>query len=543
MAPVSLSRGLWDPYEVLDVDPNNPVCTCVGVAKSTSLRCRWPFASRQFNAYQRATAVEILESMSKRHPSDITTAALYSLAQNTLCMEFHQWQADAKSRKWKVKIEAYLQYEPNDTKPLQNGFAKDWGASEHEIHKTRETLERVTAELKASQTLCSKLTEKRDKLDRQREDDQVANSREVARLTQQLTDFRTKRKTEVEHLKRQLDERNAKFEKELKGLRESKTRLETAIILETGSLKKEVRDRDRMLEERARASEGEADSLRQQLAASSGEVAVLKEAKASSDEKAQVSEKEADSLRQQLAASSRDVEVLKEEKALSDEKTQMSEKEADSLRQQLAASSREVEVLKEAKASSDEKVKVSERKAENVRQELQESNARREALDAKSSRDLKHVGQKLEALNQRHTESRNENAAQISRLQERDRKIERLEEQMDALTQGLAKRDRHVEDLVRQMDVVNVELAEREVGGSGTGDDWRKLADIFPGYIIVSPATECEKGALCSDFEAAAKGIREKDLEDHEDRIHSLCTERCLTFKAQSSTLNVQSAA
>ena len=188
-------------------------------------------------------------------------------------------------------------------------------------------------------------------------------------------------------------------------------------------------------------------------------------------------------------------------------------------------------------------MKVSERKAENVRQELQESNARREALDAKSSRDLKHVGQKLEALNQRHTESRNENTAQISRLQERDRKIERLEEQMDALKQGLAKRDRHVEDLVKQMDVVKEELAEREVGGSGTGDDWRKLANIFPGYIIVSPATECEKGALCSDFEAAAKGIREKDLEDHEDRIHSLCTERCLTFKARSSTLNVQSAA
>lgn len=376
MASVSLSRGLWDPYRVLDVDPNDPDCTCVGLAKSTKLRCQWPFDSRQFNAYQRATAVEILESMSKMDPSNITTAALYSLAQNTLCMDFHQWQADAKSRKWKAKIEDHLrpvkqlQYEPNDTKQPQNGFAKDGDARQQEINKTLERVTAVVAELKASQTLCSELTEKNDRLDRQREEEKAANSWDVARLRQQLTDFQTtakaldERNAEVESLKRQLDGRNANFEKELKGLRASKARLETAIVLETGSLKKEVRDRERAL-----------------------------------DEKAQVSEKE----------------------------------------------------------------------AEGLRQELQESNARREASEAKSSRDLEHLGRKLEALSQRYTESGNENAAQMSRLRERDRSIGQLEERMGALKQGLAERDRRVEDLVKQMDVVNGELAEREVGASGTG--------------------------------------------------------------------------
>ena len=105
---ISSSKDSWDPYKVLNVYPNAPNFTCVGVGKSTGSRCRWSFNSVQFDTSQRATTVKCLESMSDMHPSRITLAALSSLAQNTLCRDFHQWQAEAKITEWKAKIKEYL---------------------------------------------------------------------------------------------------------------------------------------------------------------------------------------------------------------------------------------------------------------------------------------------------------------------------------------------------------------------------------------------------------------------------------------------------
>lgn len=66
---------------------------------------------------------------------------------------------------------------------------------------------------------------------------------------------------------------------------------------------------------------------------------------------------------------------------------------------------------------------------------------------------------------------------------------------------------------------------------------------MLTGYIIVSPTTERKKRSLCGDLEAAAESTREKDLEDHEGQIRSLCAERCLTIDNRSCALDVQSAA
>ncbi|CAD6579307.1 MAG: hypothetical protein ASARMPREDX12_009124 [Alectoria sarmentosa] len=87
---ISSSKDSWDPYKVLNVYPNAPNFTV------------------QFDTSQRATTVKCLESMSDMHPSRITLAALSSLAQNTLCRDFHQWQAEAKITEWKAKIKEYL---------------------------------------------------------------------------------------------------------------------------------------------------------------------------------------------------------------------------------------------------------------------------------------------------------------------------------------------------------------------------------------------------------------------------------------------------
>lgn len=154
MASGSLTKGLWDPYRILGVNPNDSNFTCVGLARSTGSRCRWSFNSEQFNASRRDNAVKRLRYMSEVHPSEITPAALYSLARDTLCL-FHQRQADAKSTEWKARIEYFLhkhsesraiirllrqleyeppgvEYELPDAKQLLNVVAKDRDASKQE---------------------------------------------------------------------------------------------------------------------------------------------------------------------------------------------------------------------------------------------------------------------------------------------------------------------------------------------------------------------------------------------------------------------------
>ncbi len=139
MPATSFSTDLWDPYSVLDVNPNNPHCTCVGMAVSTGRRCRWSFASEQFSAYQRATNIETLKSMSNEHPSKITQEALFSLAQNTLCRDHHQPQAYDISSVWKAKIEGYcyssLGVESSSRSDVPAG-GSDWQsyAGDHDAH-------------------------------------------------------------------------------------------------------------------------------------------------------------------------------------------------------------------------------------------------------------------------------------------------------------------------------------------------------------------------------------------------------------------------
>ena len=135
----TFSTDLWDPYSVLDLNPNGPSWTCVGMALSTGRRCRWRIVSEQFSAYQRATTIETLKSMSNVHPSKITQETLLSLARNTLCRDFHQGQADAISYEWKAKIEHYFYLSPGlDALSRSDVSAggSDWPfyAGDHDAH-------------------------------------------------------------------------------------------------------------------------------------------------------------------------------------------------------------------------------------------------------------------------------------------------------------------------------------------------------------------------------------------------------------------------
>ena len=257
MASVSSNRNLWDPRSVLNVDPMDPDCQCVGEASTTGRRCRWDFRSEQFNASQKAAAAKQLNSMAETHPSKVTSAALESLARNTLCRDWHKGQAYAKSQKWKAAIDTYsrqhgeqltlaiavgqLQLDLDDGKQLRGSIARERDAAEQEVKATRQALE-------TSQTRCAELMEKIDRSDSHRKEDQAANSRGVARLRQQLTELRTSVKT-----------------------------------------------------------------LDQQLAASDREVAILKEAKAVEEGKMKLGEREAEGLRRELRESKARYEALQAE--------------------------------------------------------------------------------------------------------------------------------------------------------------------------------------------------------------------------------------
>lgn len=192
IASGSLSRILWDPYMVLDVNPNDPRSTCVGLALFNGNRCEWRFgSSEQFDNFQRDNAVKSLISMSEILPSEVAAATLYSLARATLCGH-HQQQANAISTEWKRRIADYI-YEHSErraavrAKQRKKSSAKDKNASEKEIKETRQALESVTADLKASQASWSKLTDRNNK----RYKYQTAKSQDVALLWQELTECRT----------------------------------------------------------------------------------------------------------------------------------------------------------------------------------------------------------------------------------------------------------------------------------------------------------------------------------------------------------------
>ena len=231
-ASVGLSRDLWNPRSVLDVDPMDRKCQCVGEASTTGRRCRWDFRSDQFDASQLAAAAKQLSSMAATHPSEVTPAALESLAGKTLCRDFHQGQAYATSRKWKAAIDAYsrqhgerltlaiavrqLQSELDDGKQLRSSTARERDAAEQEVKATRQALE-------TSQARCAELVEKIDRSDSQRKEDQAANARGVARLRQQLTELRTSVKTLDQQLA--ASDREVAILKEAKAVEEGKTKL------------------------------------------------------------------------------------------------------------------------------------------------------------------------------------------------------------------------------------------------------------------------------------------------------------------------------
>lgn len=304
--------------------------------------------------------------------------------------------------------------------------------AETDVREAREALE-------ASQSRCSDLVEKNDRL----EGEHAASSRDFALLERQLAELQTDAKSrdelngKVEQLKRLTDERHATFEKyaaarsnEMRALKDSKARLEgmmTTSTLEISSLKQKVQ----ALDTRAERSEKEVKDLRQKLEASGREIADLQS---------------------------------KNEKIEQDQK---------------------IGQLDEKVQALDARAKRSEGAEIDLRQKLQTSNERYDALEKRSSGDSKRLGERLDALELKYKKSKDENIKQdrkigqfVERMDKMRRDFDKVEGEISAYTSQLQEQDRNMKQLVGQMGVLNKALIEREVSRTCKGRTLEEIADI-----------------------------------------------------------------
>ena len=372
MGSLGLSRDLWDPRSVLDVDPMDPNCQCVGEASSTGRRCRWDFRSEQFNASQKAAAAKQLSSMAQTHPSEVTSAALESLARNTLCMDWHKGQAYATSRRWKAALETYarqhseridvrqLQFELDEGEQLRGSIARERDAAEQEVKVMRQALEKLQFDLDDGKQLHSSIARERDTA----EQEAKATRQALEEVQSEIDDGKQLHSSIVR-------ERDA-AEQEAKVTRQALEKVQSEL-----DDSKQVRgsiagERD--------ASEQEVKATRQALETSQARCVELMEKIDRSDSQ----------RKEEQATNSRGVARLRQQ--LTELRTSVK-----TLDQQLAASDREVAILKEAKAVEEGKTKMGEREAEGLRGEIRESKARYEALQAESSRETRRLEELLEA--------------------------------------------------------------------------------------------------------------------------------------------------
>ena len=387
------------------------------------------------------------------HPSDITQADLYALARNTLCRDFHQRQAGSVVSDWRARIQYYVSEHGElldvvaAVRQLQSDVRKELDASRQEIKETRWALD-------ASQNCCSELAEKNTKL----EGDQAASLRDLALLRRQLTELQTRAETrdepnyKVERLEKQVEESHAKFErnvaassKEIKGLKESKARLDgmmTTSTLEIASLKAKIRDRDLALDERAKRSEEEVEDLRQQLAASSRELAILQEAKAKFEEKASLNDKEAESMRQ----------GLEESKSRHEASEAKSSEDSKRLGEQIEALEQKYTEIKDENTAQTLPLQEQDRKIERL---VKQVDVVQQEL-TKRDRHFEQLAKHMDVMKQDSAE--------------RGRHVGQLVKQVEMATQDSVERGREVEQLMKQMKVLVLkqEQTEREVGGLAT---------------------------------------------------------------------------
>ena len=188
-----------------------------------------------------------------------------------------------------------------------------------------------------------------------------------------------------------------------------------------------------------------------------------------------------------------------------DEKAKRGEEDIQDLRRQLDSSSCEIQLLKKAKASLEEKANQSEKEAEILRHWFQKSDARHVALETRSSEDSKQFGEQLDALEQKHDEGRDGNAAQIERVRkEHEVKIEELGKQLEVVKRELTKREEHDEQLTKGVHVIKQDSAEQ-------GQRVEQLVKQMEGLRLKMTKREEHDERLTNDLDIMRQDSAERD--------------------------------
>lgn len=261
--PINGLQALWDPYKILDIYPNGPGFTCVGIALYSNERCRWRFIDESI----RRNACRQLDLIALSRPSTVTRQSLELLADNILCHN-HKRQMYDKVTDWDRLISKHLNQlsEARLAVPSepQHGIQEVSleSAKEIEIESFRKEMGRLSIERDDFKNRCMKREAEVEKLHsqqdqslqrfeqaekrlkgkivglesttRQSREDTAANLNDIASLNKQLADsqnYDTEKTAEIERLKNDLD-----------GKKQASSQMESAHSTTVADLTKRLND-------------------------------------------------------------------------------------------------------------------------------------------------------------------------------------------------------------------------------------------------------------------------------------------------------------
>jgi hypothetical protein len=225
---------IWDPYVILEFcNPDRGAFTCVGYAPSQGRRCRNPIA-----AHNRAAVQDMLDRMASKSPkSSVVADLLAKIAPLSLCVRYHQDQAQKMVRQWESKIRSVKPFKRESSWNLDEeldfndnrgsfGTSAGWKDSKSfsrasvSDRKTREQkeLEHENEELKQE---MEDLEEQKYKLESekcklQKERDELKREKRLLEMERDmLKTEKTLMEWELETLKRERDELKRKAQEKL----------------------------------------------------------------------------------------------------------------------------------------------------------------------------------------------------------------------------------------------------------------------------------------------------------------------------------------
>lgn len=266
--PISGLRTLWDPYQILDIYPNDPEFSCVGIAFYSNARCRWQFFDRSIGR----AACARLDMIAMKHPSEVTRESLELLAERVLCHN-HQKQLYEKIEGWERRIAEYLSESGERlavaAEPEHGRQQTSWDYLKREIEDVRKEMESLKAERDEVQNRCTKSETEVEKLRTQQHQSLERSEQVEKRLKGKLVDSESTiqrlkedaraRLDEITFLNEQLADSQksaaAKADEvqhltgKLEGSTQSSERLETLYSGKIFHLNKHLTDRDAQVQE------------------------------------------------------------------------------------------------------------------------------------------------------------------------------------------------------------------------------------------------------------------------------------------------------